>query len=425
MKVLSLYLERVSPFFKRNTLTRKKKEGLGLLVALTKDGKSLSIANSNLTKEELIQLREQEQFYCPACHQEVIVKLGAKHAWHFAHKKKLTCTDEIENETAYHIAGKKHLYEWFKRQGLDVVLEPYLQDVKQRPDLLVTTSKKKYAIEFQCAKISTEIFLKRTNCYQNLLYTPIWILGGNQLKRQYSSIFRLSSFHWLFTYDFSPNYYSPQILSFCPENKKFLILKNLTAISANRSATTPLLMSPADFSLQLFFEPTKPFIHLEHWLKAKNKWRSHRMKLSRAELFLQKLYVQKGRALALFPSEAGFPVNHHHFIETPAYIWQSWIVEIFITSKKQGEIFHKNLVKRAFQTLVKKGIFQLRLLPFASDESYNLLAIDSYLQFLCQLTILNTKDGQYYEKMNDISLPKTITEAMTRDQQFLFHFCQR
>ncbi|MCT8140391.1 hypothetical protein H1D32_23445 [Anaerobacillus sp. CMMVII] len=112
-----------------------------MLVAQNEEGKFLSLSSLNLQKEELLELRQRKKFFCPVCYEEVIIKLGTKQAWHFAHKRKLSCIDEMEGETTYHIEGKKLLFNWLKNQELDVELEPYLKEVKQRPDLLVRTSK--------------------------------------------------------------------------------------------------------------------------------------------------------------------------------------------------------------------------------------------------------------------------------------------
>ncbi|MFN7253136.1 MAG: competence protein CoiA [Anaerobacillus sp.] len=391
-----------------------------MLVALTENDNIISLASLRLEKEELLQLRHECTFLCPACRNEVILKLGTKQAWHFAHKSKQSCTDELEGESPYHIEGKKLLFEWLQKQKLDVRLEPYLQDIKQRPDLLVTTTKQTYAIEFQCAKISPQLFNKRTFTYQKNNLIPIWILGGNQLKRQHRNIYRLTSFHWLF----SNNYFTkspPQILSFCPLNKTFINLKNLTAISSNNSITSPSYISLKDLSLQKLFDFDKPFPDIGAWLEAKKLWRKQRLHLSQSQQFLRRLYYEKGQSLWLFPSEAGIPVSFHYFIETPTYIWQSWLLEIFINTKKIGDTFHCTLVRRAFYTLVKKGIFPLRMLPLLENGSY-FLAIDGYLKFLCHVGILTTRDQVIYEKTAEIPTQKNLAQAIINDRYLFLRY---
>jgi competence protein CoiA len=396
------------------------KEGVFLLVALTENGKIISLASLRLEKEELLQLRHEGTFLCPACRNEVILKLGTKQAWHFAHKSKQSCTDKMEGESSYHIEGKKLLYEWLQKQKLDVHLEPYLPEIKQRPDLLVTTAKQTYAIEFQCAKISPQLFAKRTVTYQKNNLLPIWILGGNQLKRQYRNIFRFTSFHWLF----SNNYFTkgpPQILAFCPLNKTLINLKNITAISSNKSITSPSYISLKDLSFQKLFDLDKPSPDVGAWLEAKKLWRKQQLHLSQPQQFLRRLYNEKGQSLWLFPSEAGIPVCFHYFIETPTYIWQSWVLEIFINTKKKGDTFHSTLVKRAFHTLVKKGIFQLRMLPLLENGSY-FFAIDDYLRFLCHIGILTTRDQVIYMKTAEIATQKNVAQAIINDRHLFLRY---
>lgn len=392
-----------------------------MLVAVTKAGKYFSLGKKYLELEKLGQLRKTEQYYCPACKQEVILKLGTKQAWHFAHKPHQSCSDEAEGETSYHIEGKKLLYEWLTKQGLEVSLEPYLQDVKQRPDLLLKISNNSYAIEFQCAKIAPEIFLKRTHSYQTHHYTPIWILGGNQLKRIKGNFFQLNSFHWLFASEPSSEKTSLQIITFCPENKTFILLRNIIAISTNRSLCTPKFSKLANSSFKSLFQTNKQQYPIEIWLKIKANWRRPRIRLSRAELYLQKIYYQKSTPISLYPAEAGVPTVFFEFIETPSFIWQSWLLEIFVATKGTGEKFHVNLVTRALQSLVPKGVFQLRSIPLQNSGSL-FFAIQNYLLFLAELKILTTNDGQLFIKNAEIQKPRNVEEALMKDKQVMLEF---
>lgn len=55
-----------------------------MLVANTSDGKRLSLGEK-WGKSDLIGIRSKEKFHCPECSQEVVMKLGSKKIWHFAH----------------------------------------------------------------------------------------------------------------------------------------------------------------------------------------------------------------------------------------------------------------------------------------------------------------------------------------------------
>ncbi|MCT8140390.1 hypothetical protein H1D32_23440 [Anaerobacillus sp. CMMVII] len=283
---------------------------------------------------------------------------------------------------------------------------------------------KSFVIEFQCAKISPETFIKRTRTYQDSGYYPFWILGGNQLKRQFHNAYRLSSFQWLFSTNLtSVLKQSPQIISFCPQNKTFIFLKNIKAISATLSLTTPTILSINQCSFEDFYQPYKEHLQIDTWLHTKRLWRTPRPHLSHSQHFLRKLYLKRGQPLWLFPSEAGVPICCHYFIETPTYIWQSWLLEIFVTNKKEGEKFHITLVKRAFKTLVNKGVFKLRILPLFDSMSFY-LAIEHYLKFLCHIQVLTTMDYEVFIKNQEVSHQKTLEQAYTKDQQVIRHYIE-
>ncbi len=388
-----------------------------MLVARLSDGSLISLYEKSLKRETLLKLRREKQFYCPACCKEVILKLGKKQAWHFAHKRKISCNDYLEGETDYHIAGKKLLYHWFVKQQFQVQLEPYLPVIKQRPDLLVKTKGGNYAIEFQCAKIPHHIFVKRTRTYQSHDYIPIWILGGNQIKRVKTNFFKINSFHWQFTFNPQHKKNHSQIIAFCPENQLFIKLNNLVALSANRSISTPTFHPLNEFFFSTIFQTTNTYPKTDAWLASKRMWRNYRLHLSEAQHFLRKLYLSKGIPYTLFPSEAGVPVLFHEFIETPTYIWQSWILEMFISNKENGSKFHFNLVKRAFSSLVKKGVFHIRMLPLKEVGS-EYSALKNYLFFLCYMNVLSAKNrGDLFIINRNVVMPKTIEQAVETDKK--------
>lgn len=389
-----------------------------MLVATTSDGKFLSLHHHNLEREKLDRLRKENQFFCPACREEVILKLGEKQTWHFAHKRKLKCHDELEGETAYHINGKKLLYDWLVKQHLNVMLEPYLQEIKQRPDLLVTINKKRFAIEYQCSKINPQLFEKRTIIYQKNNFTPIWILGGKQLNQVKSNVFNLNNFHWLFCYNnLDLKVDQPQLLSFCPEINKFIHLENILALSASRSVCTTTFFSPHHFSFSNIFQKNENQRKINTWFYVKMNWRNVYQHMNDAQKFIRDFYVRKGIPSQLFPAEAGVPTSLHYFIETPTYVWQSYIIEMFISNKRIGEKIHINLITRAIKTLIRKGIFKVRKLPLMQTNNVQLeLAINYYLQFLCDLNVLLTYNEQVFIKKNEVKVIKTIEEAIIVDK---------
>src|SRR5699024_3757174 len=110
-------------------------------------------------------------------------KAGPQVIAHFAHQMAQDCPNHARGEGVYHERGKLDLFAWFKKQGYQVTLEYYLTKIKQRAYLFIHLGHKRIAIEFQCATISIKEILDRTKGYQSLGIIPIWILGGNRMKR--------------------------------------------------------------------------------------------------------------------------------------------------------------------------------------------------------------------------------------------------
>lgn len=89
------------------------------------------------------------------------------------------CEDKYsESETEEHINGKRDLYEWIKKQiGVtNAVLEGWIPETKQRPDILFEYNEKKYVIEYQCSPIASE-YVERHDLYKSSGIIDIWILG--------------------------------------------------------------------------------------------------------------------------------------------------------------------------------------------------------------------------------------------------------
>ena len=74
--------------------------------------------------------------------------------------------------------GKQILFNWVKSlDGVyDVVLEGWLPDTKQRPDIMFMYNNQQYVIEFQCTPISSEL-LERRELYKAAGVVDIWVMG--------------------------------------------------------------------------------------------------------------------------------------------------------------------------------------------------------------------------------------------------------
>lgn len=115
-------------------------------------------------------------YYCPACHEQVILRVGKHKIAHFAHCRGSQCCFS-EGETAEHLKGKQQLFEWASQHQLCPQLEVHLSQINQRPDLLIRQSKRTIALEFQCSPISVERLAERNQGYCQLGIKYWWLLG--------------------------------------------------------------------------------------------------------------------------------------------------------------------------------------------------------------------------------------------------------
>lgn len=127
---------------------------------------------------------KQCNYVCPGCQTPVTVKKGRLKQAHFAHTSLQKCQALAEGESAVHLLGKLAMVDFFESIGGRVVLEPWLPEIQQRPDLLVTFDNRQVAIEFQCAPISVERVQRRTAGFAKLGLEVVWILGPTYQQRK-------------------------------------------------------------------------------------------------------------------------------------------------------------------------------------------------------------------------------------------------
>src|SRR5690625_2070394 len=210
-----------------------RKVYVNMLQALNKKGDL--IIPSAMTSEELTRLRKQ-LFFCPHCHEKVIIRAGPKVTPHFAHLPDSTCLMSKGGESNYHQQAKLYLYHWLQKQSFrNVFLEKFISSIHQRPDILLETNNRLIAVEFQSSTISTNEFYQRNEGYASENIFPIWILGENKLikkcKRRF--IFQIDFFKQPFIQQYRKR--GPtQLLYFCPIAKQFTILNDIYLYRANR-----------------------------------------------------------------------------------------------------------------------------------------------------------------------------------------------
>lgn len=139
-----------------------------MLVAQSRHGLILAL-NANALVDQT--------YWCPSCHEPVILRHGAHRVAHFAHRRGSHCRLS-EGETQEHLLGKMQLYQWAARRGYQPQLEVYLPTIAQRPDLLLRINGRLVALEFQCSPLSLKRLQERNAGYHQLGIQPWWLLGA-------------------------------------------------------------------------------------------------------------------------------------------------------------------------------------------------------------------------------------------------------
>lgn len=129
-----------------------------------------------------------ERYHCPICKEFLVLKQGAKVTPHFAHPSGKIHLNQKGGETLQHLHMKQWLYETFKKHYDDVKLEPYLQSIKQIPDITVN----QWAIEIQLSPIKLETIQSRTTGLNQLGYQVVWV---TEVPRCRNGIYYLTQRH--------------------------------------------------------------------------------------------------------------------------------------------------------------------------------------------------------------------------------------
>src|SRR5690625_7938295 len=105
-----------------------------MLQARTSDHVFVTLAH--LTTAEIDVHREQSLFYCPICHEPVMIKAGIKVIPHFAHHAKTNSPTYQGGAGPYHERRKLLLYDWLKAQQNNKQLEAYLKKIQNQHNLI-------------------------------------------------------------------------------------------------------------------------------------------------------------------------------------------------------------------------------------------------------------------------------------------------
>ncbi|WP_191272353.1 competence protein CoiA [Neobacillus kokaensis] len=388
-----------------------------MLTACTKAGKTICLGN-NQRKEVLLSLRENEEFVCPVCGEDVVLKLGDQRIFHFAHKRAGTCIELFDGETENHLEGKLQLYHWLMNQKIPAILEYYDRGIQQRPDIMFMYQGKKYALEYQCSPIPEHIFSKRTHSYLQNGYTPLWIISNQHLPFRKSNIASLTNFHYLFlrTSEMG-NLYIP---AYCPEKRLFHFIDSIIPYSVKNAFAHHSFHRLERMSLQQLLAPAFTFnkLSITKWEAVVNQFKLHwgLNNGARSNQFLHELYNREMN-LFLLPAEIGLPVPHSLFIQTSTVVWQSYLFFDVLIGKKLGDFITVNEITYFIKKRIRRKEITIRQLPQLDKVPY-MDAILDYLFLLERLGILTKLTETTFQLKQKILLPRSNREKEEMWQSF-------
>lgn len=352
-----------------------------MLVALTDQNERL-VLQTSIPKDKLRQLRNEREFYCPQCKNNVHLKIGAIKIPHFAHKTKSACEAFFsEGESEQHLLGKEHLYQLFLQLGYEVELESYIRNLKQRPDLLVKTKDGKlFAIEFQCSNISKEYLQARNSGYQLENIQSIWIPNTPQ-RLNLSAGMMIVSLSEQFQQFVLSTKNQRYILSYNPHKKQFIYFTNLLHIKDNQYLCKVQKM-PLEQQMFPFYLPKKltrnEFLYyFKTYLDSKVRFLNNRVLISRKgvnDLFLRSVYELR-LSFSSIPTFIGVPIKGNESLKVFAVEWQAAL--FYFAHFNRVEI--SNLDRQVIEYFLKWAKLDI------SEDS--ILIISDYINLLKQLNI--------------------------------------
>ncbi|HHU19322.1 MAG TPA: hypothetical protein GXZ58_03625 [Bacilli bacterium] len=375
-----------------------------MLQAVSSKGKRVTLAL--LPRSQIIQLKQAKTpFYCPVCKTKLIMKAGTQMIAHFAHKSLQNCPNRASGEGVYHERGKLDLFTWLTNQGFSVQLEHYIPEIKQRADLIVQFAQKRLAIEYQCATIPLKEILARTRGYQSIGITPLWILGGNRMRRLSKQGLYLTPTEQSFLHQFNNDIY-PKLYFYCPDSKQFARYDLICLTGKSRSVGQLKFKRLASIRFEQFFKTEQLSIFTPEWLSEKKRFRlklPHKMnqteKQFREWLYLNQLFP------SLMSSWIGLPVNGQWTMKVSVWTWQTYLCYDFLNHFPQ---FSSKQLNGYMQRFRKQKLINFPMLSQKNDP------VEAYLSYFLQVGKI-IKVGETYQVRGSIGQYQTIDEALAKD----------
>lgn len=383
-----------------------------MLQALSGDGERIILAN--LTKAEIAFHRKETSFFCPTCHQRVMVKSGPQTIPHFAHYPQTKCSINSHGESLIHQKGKILLYRWLQQQKIQVSLEKYIPDIQQQPDLFLQIQQKDIALEYQCSRADPEEIQQRNHGYYSLGIQPIWILGPQFFQRIHAQHLRLNSFITQFIHQFIAHH-TTKIYFLCPNTQKLAIFQDIY-MRTNREAGGNLTIQPlldlqfTELFKNRFFSKKVLYEQWKH-LKINFRMRPPNHLYGQEKIWNQWLYQQNTHVQYL-PSVIHLPVRNQFMMKSPPWNWQSRLWLSFLQKLAKGTTFTLRQCLATIRThLHERNTFLL-------IRSYE-HPVQQYLTILERLKSIKRRSHQTYVMKRPFPFHQHIEQALAADEAIM------
>lgn len=304
--------------------------------------------------EELALLKKQ-QYFCPGCGADLVLKAGEVKIPHFAHRSLADCDASSEPETPLHLHGKLQLQAFFSRLNHSTELEKYLPAIKQRADLFISRN---LAIEFQCSPISPSEIRSRTEGYRSLAIEPLWILGTRLPHKEGIQLIRIKQFEWAMARRTNGIDY---LLSFCPETNVFTYASGLFWMGGNRWAVKLKLLPakvqqyPFAVPKKLDFEEFKAMFQLSMAQRDAFVRSQQYAKLRHRNPFWLMAYELKLNQLEL-PAIIGVPLGTASYFNEHPVIWQMRVIKALHDGMPLAALIDNGVIKFSTGTLYEDAL---------------------------------------------------------------------
>ncbi|WP_233254308.1 competence protein CoiA [Salipaludibacillus keqinensis] len=401
----------------------RRKEVMIVYRADRSDGETISLYDLKACKDELDDMRKHYQFFCPACSDKVILKLGNRQAWHFAHQPDSPCVWAKTGETLEHGEGKQAIFNWLKSFQLKPKIEQYLPELKRRPDIFVRLNDQPVVIEIQRSHIQPELFYKRHFTYVDAGYVPVWI--GLQPSCEHWKL-SIKSLSQLDSFLIRPTPV-PHAIYFVPKASHWVLYsrfhylqprKTLLQITHPPLMTSPqtLLLNPSSLLIQDEKLKKEQLTSLfKHWKKQTITKRSKLfLNLTVTERKLLPLVQRYQINLNYFPAICHLPLRNLYLIDTPPQLWQTWVVIAIINDTPLNEKLNLSSITETFHHYSHYFHFTLRPSTEHPKKIIRTL-LEEYFQLLCFFNVLVRVFPGVYKVIHHVTLNKTLTTLYNDD----------